>query len=313
MTAAPVVFLPPGTVETRQERAHRRVQILCNAVQSAFEVLAEIYRDEDWRYVNDAAGRPYTGFTAFVQDQLGWAASNARRYQQGIVGLLMPLQELAAPGTRIPVSSSDVARLGVTGARVVVEQAPSVLDGITDPERQTEALRELIEAVKSSGAEEGFGPVSESTAPETPPGALVPAAVPDSADDHPDDESVTVTYPAAIAAGDAFADDSPPWDVNPTEQRSSGSYTGEAAWDSDTSEAANSSDTAPPPPPASGRDSAGHVFADLQKAIDAVLAAGDPAALAAQLPEGRATALAPKCVASGQRLVRLGQILHTLS
>ena len=55
------------------------------------------------------------------------------------------------------------------------------------------------------------------------------------------------------------------------------------------------------------------MLADLQKAIDAVLAAGDPAKLAAQLPEGPATALAPKCLASGQRLVRLGQILQTLS
>lgn len=53
----------------------RRAQQLHDAFQTAFEVLAEIYRDEDWRYINDGAGRPYAGFTAFVQDQLGCAAS----------------------------------------------------------------------------------------------------------------------------------------------------------------------------------------------------------------------------------------------
>mgnify|MGYP000393802368 CR=1 FL=1 len=71
-------------METRQERALRRAQQLHNAFQTAFEVLAEIYRDEDWKFINDAAGRPYSGFTAFVQDQMGCAASNARRYQQAI-------------------------------------------------------------------------------------------------------------------------------------------------------------------------------------------------------------------------------------
>ena len=130
-----------GELETRQERAERRTAALRNAFQTVFETLAEIYRDEDWRYVNDAGGRPYGGFTAFVCDQLGCASSNARRYQQGIVGLILPLQELVSPGARIPVTSADVARLGVAGARVVIEEAQAALEGVTDVEEQTAVLR----------------------------------------------------------------------------------------------------------------------------------------------------------------------------
>lgn len=179
-----LVFQEPGVVETRQERALRRAQQLHNAFQTAFEVLAEIYRDEDWRYINDGAGRPYAGFTAFVQDQLGCAASNARRYQQGIVGLILPLQELTAPGTRIPVTSSDVARLGATGARVVIEEAPGALEGLTEPDAQTDALRDLIDTVTQRSTAPGFGPLRESlTPPASPLGALVPAEIPDVVDD----------------------------------------------------------------------------------------------------------------------------------
>lgn len=174
-----LVFQEPGVVETRQERALRRAQQLHNAFQTAFEVLAEIYRDEDWRYINDGAGRPYAGFTAFVQDQLGCAASNARRYQQGIVGLILPLQELTAPGTRIPVTSSDVARLGVTGARVVIEEAPGALEGITEPDAQTDALRDLIDTVTQRSTAPGFGPLRESLTPSaSPPGGARPRGDP---------------------------------------------------------------------------------------------------------------------------------------
>ena len=120
-----------GELETRQERAVRRTVALRTAFQTVFETLADIYRDEDWRYVNDANDRPYNGFTAFVADQLGCASSNARRYQQGIVGLILPLQELVSPGARVPVTSADVARLGVAGARVVIEEAQDALQGIT--------------------------------------------------------------------------------------------------------------------------------------------------------------------------------------
>ena len=48
-------------------------------------------------------------------------------------------------------------------------------------------------------------------------------------------------------------------------------------------------------------------------AFAAVMAAGEPTALAEQLSGGPGAALAPKCLASGQRLVRLGQLLRSLT
>jgi hypothetical protein len=302
-----LVFQEPGIAETRQERALRRAQQLHNAFQTAFEVLAEIYRDEDWRYINDGAGRPYTGFTAFVQDQLGCAASNARRYQQGIVGLILPLQELTAPGTRIPVTSSDVARLGVTGARVVIEQAPSVLDGITDPDAQTDALRELIDSVTQRSTAPGFGPLTESLTPppESPLGALVPASVPD--DDHDIDDAAP---PTANSHGwDHSTASTPPWDDEPAP-----SMEGTPA---PTPAIQQPTAPAPTPPtascPADASNPAAQVMIDLEAAIAAVMAAGEPTALAEQLAGGPGAALAPKCLASGQRLVRLGQLLRSLN
>ncbi|MDV7195376.1 hypothetical protein [Mycolicibacterium fortuitum] len=302
-----LVFQEPGIAETRQERAYRRAQQLHNAFQTAFEVLAEIYRDEDWRYINDAAGRPYTGFTAFVQDQLGCAASNARRYQQGIVGLILPLQELTAPGTRIPVTSSDVARLGVTGARVVIEQAPAALEGLTEPDAQTDALRQLIDSVTQRSTDPGFGPLTESQAPPASPlGTLVPASIPD--DEDPDDD------PPLPPADNHQGTDAPPWDEpNTTEHQRPASPDPNAqerpsAAAMPAEPATTPAETAAQPAPA-----AAQVMIDLEAAITAVLAAGEPTALAEQLAGGQGAALAPKCLASGQRLVRLGQLLRSLN
>lgn len=318
-----LVFQEPGVVETRQERALRRAQQLHNAFQTAFEVLAEIYRDEDWRYINDGAGRPYAGFTAFVQDQLGCAASNARRYQQGIVGLILPLQELTAPGTRIPVTSSDVARLGVTGARVVVEEAPGVLEGLTEPDAQTGALRDLIDTVTQRSTAPGFGPLRESlTPPASPLGALVPAEIPDGVDDNADG-GAQPTSPSSHGPEEHQqqpAPSTPPWSDDIKKPTTSTDGTSPAAGaamhdapqahaDRAPEKAGTSTDDTSPLP----CSAAEQVLAELEAAITAVMAVGDPTALAEQLCGGHGTHLAPKCLASGQRLVRLGQLLRSLS
>ncbi|WP_342314688.1 hypothetical protein LIX17_25945 (plasmid) [Mycobacterium avium subsp. hominissuis] len=308
-----LAFQEAGVIETRQERALRRAQLLHNAFQTAFEVLAEIYRDEDWRYINDGAGRPYTGFTAFVQDQLGCAASNARRYQQGIVGLILPLQELTAPGTRIPVTSSDVARLGVTGARVVIEQAPAVLEGLTDPDAQTDALRDLIDTVTQRSTAPGFGPLHESsTPPASPLGALVPAEIPDDVDvDAPPFDITTGGGQESTSSAPPWGDDentpTSPDDTSPAVGATAAAAPATPAGDPVKNTRTSDEDTSP----SSG--AAAQVLLDLEAAITAVLAAGEPTTLAEQLSDGRGAHLAPKCLATGQRLVRLGQLLRSLS
>ena len=317
-----------GELETRQERAVRRTVALRTAFQTVFETLADIYRDEDWRYVNDANERPYNGFTAFVADQLGCASSNARRYQQGIVGLILPLQELVSPGARVPVTSADVARLGVAGARVVIEEAHDALQGVTDLEEQTAILRELIASVAKRSTVPGFGPVISSTVAESPLGALVPAALPQ--------------LPPGLAGTDAADDDgpdsAPPWPPEPGQPAGNdAAATGQVNGD-ETVWVSQSPDPAPTPQPATpagGAPAAGSVIdfsggADsteertapapstaavkgLEAAIEAILAADDPASLAERIPRSVGTHLAADCVAAAQRLARLGQLLRSLA
>lgn len=131
-------------VETPQERAERRVRQLHRCAAGVMDVLADIYRDDDWRNLTDRIGHPYRTFAAFIQDQLGSSASAARRYQQGIINLVVPLQQITGPDTTIPVTSTDIARLGQHGARTVVERAPDALHGQSD---QAHAIRRLIDTV----------------------------------------------------------------------------------------------------------------------------------------------------------------------
>ena len=313
-----------GEMETRQERAVRRTTALRTAFQTVFETLADIYRDEDWRYVNDANDRPYNGFTAFVSDQLGCASSNARRYQQGIVGLILPLQELVSPGARIPVTSADVARLGLAGARVVIEEAQDALQGITDIEEQTAILRELIDSVAKRSTVPGFGPVISSTVTESPLGALVPAALPQlPAGPHWVDEQVgdgpdsAAPWPPEVtqtngAGGSGEADqDAPVWvsespDPVPVAQPTPAAAPAAAGSVIDLGSAHPDVERAAPGPTAAA-------VKGLEAAIEAILAADDPASLAERIPRTVGAHLAADCVAAAQRLARLGQLLRSLA
>lgn len=174
---------PDVDVETPQERAERRLLELRRRASGVMSTLADIYRDNDWQHLKDRLGRPYTTFTAFIVGQLGGSESGARRYQQGIIGLIMPLQELTDPGTEIPVLSSDVAKLGKDGARTVVERAPAALEGQSD---QTFAIRRLIDTVLATG--DATELIEEADQRETEPAAgdLVPNK-PSSGDDEEQD------------------------------------------------------------------------------------------------------------------------------
>lgn len=148
MTAA-MVLHPDAKVdnETPQERAQRRVEELRRAASGVLEVLAQIYLDEDWKYLTDDSGQQFSGFTQFVQHTLGGSASNARRYRQGVETLVAPLQEITAAGTRIPVTPNDIVRLGRSGARAVLEAAPTALAGFSESTAQTTALRGLLDEI----------------------------------------------------------------------------------------------------------------------------------------------------------------------
>lgn len=188
-------------VETPQERAQRRVQLLHRCAAGVMAILADIYRDNDWQHLNDRLGRPYNTFAAFIKDQLGGSESGARRYQQGIINLIVPLQEITGPDTTIPVTSTDIARLGQDGARTVVERAPAALEGQSD---QTLAIRRLIDTVLATDIATEM--IEEADQRDTGPAAgdLVPTAP---SHDDQDDEDNPDAGPHHTQKPDADEDD----------------------------------------------------------------------------------------------------------
>jgi hypothetical protein len=270
------VVLAAAELETPVERAQRRAAALAASVTDVLRTLADMYRDEDWRHLTDSRGNPYTGFTAFLQDHLGGSSSNARRYQQGITGLILPLQQLTTPETLIPITSADIARLGQPGAQAVIEEAPEVLDGLDEPTDQTQALRGLIDRIAQRK-------LSSGPRPEPAAGSLVPSAI-----------------PAAIGAGSvgepsqrADADHSTWHDAAPSDELPS-----------------------PVAPPWADVVSEGSAPAQESPGLNEVIAEilrCDPVASAqTATPADRAT-LASAAIAAAHKLSRYGQLLQSLT
>ena len=172
-------------IETPHERAQRRVEELRRAASGVLEVLAQIYIDVDWKYLTDETGEQFSGFTQFVQHSLGGSASNARRYRQGVETLVVPLQEITAEGTRIPVTPNDIVRLGRSGAQAVLEAAPTALAGISENTAQTTALRGLLDGVIADH-QSALGQLPDRVVPEIP-ATVPPSALPAGSDGGGDD------------------------------------------------------------------------------------------------------------------------------
>lgn len=195
-------------VETPQERAQRRLGELGRAASGVLEVLAAIYRDQDWQFLLDRNGQSYHDFGHFIHDQLGGSASNARRYRQGVETLVVPLQEIVGPGTHVPVTPNDVALLGLAGARQVVSAATSRL-GELDAGEQSQALRTLIDENIAARPRRGSpAVVVDGDLDELPPAppAIVPPGeadpVDEASDPMPASESATADGSHAVAMGD---------------------------------------------------------------------------------------------------------------
>jgi hypothetical protein len=289
-------------VETPRERAVRRVEELKRAAGGVLEVLAAIYRDEDWRYLHDATGAPFTGFTQFVQYTLGGSASNARRYRQGVETLVAPLGELTASDTRIPVTPNDIVRLGQSGARRVVAAAPAALAGISDSGAQTAALRELIDDVinarhSPTGASATANARDESSV--LPP---VPAALPAAA---AGGVAVASDYCASVAANLVGADP-----LGPAVESVSG------VWEpcTETTPADRLLERGLRPQPQLGASpGAGAMIcvAELHAALATVLRV-DPVKAVDAVDAMHRAEIARDCLAAAQRLARLGQLLKSL-
>lgn len=295
-------------VETAQERAVRRVDELARAVSGVLEVLAAIYRDEDWRYLRDRCGEPYRDFVGFVRDKLGGSESNARRYRQGVETLVAPLLEITGAEVRIPVTPNDVAVLGLSGASRVVEAAPGRLEGVGSAEERTAALRELIDTVIS---ERRPRDIAADVVVDALPSDAVPEALPAATADEPAAGSAA-SLPTIAGQGSHVSPDDEA--ARSTEDHGAGEHPPDHHEPTDPAlivdvRAAGLSPAAAAP--AGARGDAPDVDA-LRAALDVVLRL-DPALAADALGgSGDVSSAVRDCATAAQRLARLSNLLKVL-
>ncbi|MEM6107482.1 hypothetical protein AAHS21_14745 [Mycobacterium sp. 050272] len=301
-----VCTVTAADVETAQERAVRRVDELARAVSGVLEVLAAIYRDEDWRYLRDRCGEPYRDFVGFVRDKLGGSESNARRYRQGVETLVAPLLEITGAEVRIPVTPNDVAVLGLSGASRVIEAAPGRLEGVGSAEERTAALRELIDTVIS---ERRRRDIAADVVVDVLPSDAVPESLPAAADEP---AAGAAAAGLAIVAGQGAH-------VSPAGE-SAGSFEGRGVGEHppDRHEPTDSTPTVdvraaglPAAAPAGVRGDTADV-GELRAALEVVLRL-DPALAADALGgSGDVSSAARDCATAAQRLARLSNLLRVL-
>jgi hypothetical protein len=138
------------------ERAGERVARLRAAFADAVEVIALMYRDEDWRHLTRPDGGAYRSMAELVADELGVASAMARRYVQAARDFYLPLAAVAVDGTPIAITSADVRELGTAGLADAVDRAQPALAQTIDPDVSSTIIADALAAVR---AERGRDPV----------------------------------------------------------------------------------------------------------------------------------------------------------
>lgn len=136
------------------ERAQHRLRRLARSFAEVLGTIAQMHRDEDWRYVTREDGSAYTSLAEMLRDHMGVSVAMANRYVQGARDLYLPLQELVVQGTPIQITAGDVAKLGSRGAHDVVELVGERLTGEEDEYESAEVIRDSVEDVKKKRDDE---------------------------------------------------------------------------------------------------------------------------------------------------------------
>lgn len=127
-----------------QDRAVARFSRLKTTFASTLAIIAAMYQDRDWEHLSRDDGTPYTSMAEVLSDALGVSMSMARRYLQGARDFYFPLSQVVVDGTRIEITSGDVASLGKDGLAQAVEHAQTNLEGVDDPEQAGEIVDESL-------------------------------------------------------------------------------------------------------------------------------------------------------------------------
>lgn len=136
--------------EDPAQRAQVRLDRLKASFAASLAIVAEMYRDEDWKHLSRDDGSPYASLADLLTDVMGKSTSMARRYVQGARDFWLPLSELTVEGTRIEITSGDVAILGKDGIADAVEVASAQLDGVDDPEVASQVISDAVETAKDA-------------------------------------------------------------------------------------------------------------------------------------------------------------------
>lgn len=135
--------------DSPEERAQTRFSRLSTAFSATLVIVAQMYRDEDWRYLRKDDGSGYRSIVEVCQVAMGKSAAMARRYVQGARDFYLPLSAVMVQGTRLEITSADVATLGTDGIRGVVEDASERLRDVDDPDEATEVVKDSLENARA--------------------------------------------------------------------------------------------------------------------------------------------------------------------
>lgn len=201
---AAVGDLPEDPVARAQERLSR----LRSTFAASIAIVAQMHQDRDWEHLTREDGSAYTSLAEVMVDVFNVSASMARRYVQGARDFYVPLSELTVDGTRIEITSGDVAKLGQSGIAEVVDTARERLEGVEDPEEASRIISDSVAETKGraegAGAEGGadFDGYDPEPAPARPERGQDYGA--DMMGDLPDDDGSLDTGPAADAYGPVY-------------------------------------------------------------------------------------------------------------
>lgn len=206
--------------EDPAERARVRLARLRTTFAASLAIVAEMHQDRDWEHLTREDGSPYNSLAEVMVDVFNVSISMARRYVQGARDFYLPLSELTVEGTRIEITSGDVATLGQKGITDAVDSARDRLDGVDDPDEASKIIADsLADAKERKNAPtdfeardsdfDGYDPMTSSGGGERE------RHEGDLTDDLPDDDGDFSTDPHGDAYGPVYTgleeddDDSP--------------------------------------------------------------------------------------------------------
>lgn len=155
-------------IEEAKERAETRLAQLTRSFALLLQIVAQMYEDQDWRYLTREDGTPYGSLAQVLAEELKKSPAMARRYVQGARELYLPLSKITVDGVDIDIDSHDVQDLGVEGAREVVSRVTDRISDVQDPDDQADIIRDTVSEVRAAREGRFVDPIFSEEDDETP-------------------------------------------------------------------------------------------------------------------------------------------------